>query len=451
MGIFDEIRQKKNVNLSVINLSIVFTVIFIWLVVGMIYAEAKTIKKFDDGSVQGLYTTDNTDKIPNLETYISRKWIIKNSRLSKTYTTGTLGVSLDYPLKAGRELEMIVVGEKETKVLPVEKKDKYNYFVNINGLDWEPGEYLFKARIKDYEIVSNEKMFIISYPLYVTWSFNYEGYDISDKNLASMSELIGAYKFPVTHMFNPRVLIAAEIADARKRYLANWIIERNKKYNEEVGLHMHMNYDLVTTVGLGVRTEPAWGNKENGQNVLTSAYDYYDFTAMLLWAKDKFKEYSLPKPYSYRAASYFIGSDQLLALQDQGFSVDTSGRNKVKIGSQVVPWALNEMTRPYHPSAVDQNSTVPNPKLTLWEFPNNGFDSTNNDEEVLRKAFDMNFSGKPLTTAQTLSYVSRPDWFINNDEKRMKSVLTYIDSNKAEDDSGPVFYFTIQDALKYWD
>lgn len=456
LGYFYYFTRKIKDLKNNMNLILAFLVVFLissTVIVYGLYSE----------KINNTYITDNVvnnekiidiDKEPKLILKQSRVWILKGQGISDDLEKTTIRVSLDQKLISGRFVQIRLEGATRKVVVAAEKTNDYNYKAVFNADDLEPGEYTVTAFMEDRPTnVSNTLNIKVSYPLVVTWTLDYEGYDVSDANLKAISDFSEKFGMPLTHLFNPRIFIASEITKERSDYLVGWVMNRYTQKNDQIGLHLHMHCDMISAIGMKPKTQPNWGGRTNCHDVLTSAYNYNDFTRIIKWAKNQFNAHGLPVPLIYRAGGWFIGETQLKVLQDQGFVIDTSGRSTYVWGvnKQVGPWTLSATTHPYFPSEKEQNSSEPAPQLTIAEIPNNGMDSTNNDAQVLKAIFDENYQNKPLDKFQVLTYMSHPHWFTLYDKKRVDDLLTYIGKNKIIDDNGPVIYLTSQQAYDYWD
>lgn len=382
---------------------------------------------------------------------MQRSWLLRGNAITDEQSKATFAVKTEN-FKLNTNDLIISINGRENKVLSSERVDDNNYYSIVDAQQLLPGKYSISAEVRGTEFISTPKEFFVSYPLYVTWTIDYEGFDVKNQYLDSMVAISEQYGMPITHLFNPRVYIASEISSERRRLLSDWLIDRYENHNDEIGLHLHMHYDLVRSIGLTPLTEPSWGGRVNGHDVLTSAYDYDSFSKMLVWSKARFEEYGLPVPKSYRGGGWFMDIDNLKALADNGFNIDTSGREFYIWGpnKQVGHWDLETTTKPYKPSTQNQNSDVPPPQIDIWQFPNNGLDSTNNSDAVLIKRFTDNYDGRPLKEPQTLTYLSHPHWFDTYDAPKMHALLKHISQYTFVTDSGPIVYVTLQDALKGW-
>ena len=101
---------------------------------------------------------------------------------------------------------------------------------------------------------------------------------------------------------------------------------------------------------------------------------------------------------------------------------------------------MKSTTEPFHPNTTNINSNS-KPNLNIWEFPDNGLDSTNHPESILIQKFNDNYKGKPLETKQLLTYCTHPHW-LNIDYPRLVKLFDYIDPSLAITDNGPVIYTT---------
>ncbi len=318
---------------------------------------------------------------------------------------------------------------------------------------------------------------IISAPIYMTWTIDWEGYDLQEIYMRAMAELSSRYGMPMTHYFNPRIYTNPAITPERARSLTNWVLNR-EKLGDEISLHLHMHFDLVAAAGLTPKTSPSWGGRTEGHDVLTTAYNREELGQILRWAKQKFAENGLPVPPGYRAGGWFMNLENLKALADNGFVYDTSGsdfRDPYGINRQSRDWALEVTSRPYQVSSTNQNTSTP-PLLPLWEYPNNGADSTNRTEQELIRRLHLNLAStksgsstsgsgnssnnstgsnnqtlisnsiaQPMIDAQVLNYLSHPHWF-NIDQPRMQALFEAAENYKYENDKGPLVYVTQIDA-----
>ena len=336
---------------------------------------------------------------------------------------------------------------KETSFKPSRIEDKI-YEVQIPVSELDPGTYSIKTTIKNRNYESDTLTFNVSYPVFVTWTMDWEGYDITEENLKVLDDLAAKYNMPMTSFFNPRIFAASEINASRRARMVDWVISGQEKRGDEIALHLHMHLDMIKAVGLEPKTEPRWGGRENGHDVLTTAYEYDEFKKIVEWSIDQFVVNGLPKPVSYRAGGWFIDEENLRVLSDLGFKIDSSGREAIVYGPNKIenPWFLTSTTKPYKPSLLDQNISI-EPLLNIWEYPNNGMDSTNRDFEVLKQKFDDNYKSIPVDETQVITYLSHPHWFTKFDQIDIDRLFGYIEPMKYENDSGAVVFSTLDNTL----
>jgi len=138
----------------------------------------------------------------------------------------------------------------------------------------------------------------------------------------------------------------------------------------------------------------------------------------------------------------------LRVLDDLGFLIDSSGREAIIYGPNQItnPWNLLSTTKPYQLSRSNQNLNT-GPTLSLWEFPNNGMDSTNNKSDVMIQKFQDNFSGQPLNDFQVVTYLSHPHWFDTYDSGTLKELFDHINPYRYDNDGGPVVFNTLEGSL----
>ncbi len=312
---------------------------------------------------------------------------------------------------------------------------------------------LFLIAIVDGDLWrSNSLHFLVSDPVMVAWTIDWEGYDVKDWTLEAMAAITSRYHIPLTLFFNPRIYIDQKTPSYRRSEITNWVMQRHLEFGDEIAMHMHMQYDMVRAAGIEPLSSPRWGSGIDGYDVATSAYTTEQFTAILKWGLQQFENAGLPKPVGYRAGGWFANMATLQALEATGFTYDASGREPYKFGRKELPghWALEHTAQPYKPSISDQNSSEP-PQMNLWEIPNNGNDSYwfGTDELINRFYMNYNTPGQPVTDPKLITYLSHPDWF-DVDQPKLESLFTEISKFSYEQDLGPVIYVKLSEALDYW-
>jgi uncharacterized membrane protein/predicted deacetylase len=326
------------------------------------------------------------------------------------------------------------------------------YETKIHSDSLDPGEYEIQGKlsIDNKEYTTNVDSFTVSYPMYVAWTMDWEGADVSDKELSNIEEFSDEYSIPITQFFNPVIYISGELNEERIDRLTNWILNR-EKMGDEIGLHLHMKYEIAEASGVEPIKEPHWTDYlDNGHDVPCSEYSYNQFMKILTWAKAEFEKNNLGTSISFRAGGWFANRDTLRALEDSGFLIDSSGRDYYIWGNHHIKghWNLKSTTQPYQPSRSNQNAPTPAPNFNLWEFPNNGANSGFYKSNDLIKRFDENYTEKILYEPKVVTYLSHPHAF-SKDLEILEPVYKYIDQYNIANDSGPVFYTTLKDV--YYD
>ncbi len=376
------------------------------------------------------------------EAQINRKWILKGANLPQEYKILNTTITSN-PVFGLNDRAVLaeVAGTNIKSSLATVKNNSAIVSLDLSNLN--PGKYKVNFKIDTYE--TSQEVFV-SFPLYATWTMDWEGYDVKDEFLKQLDELSNGYKMPITHYFNPRIYINNSISQSRRNFLTNWVKERKASRGDEISMHLHMHYDFIEAAGVEKRIEPSWGGGNDGYDVLTAAYTPEEFRKIVQFGQQKFKENNLSAPVGYRAGGWFINTDNLRVLPELGFKYDSSGRDAYVFGKNRARgfWNLRSTTKPYKMSFSDQNSSRP-PVMNLWQFPNNGADSTNLETIEMIKRLNENFKGEPLTDKQVITFLSHPHWF-NQDYPRMKELFEEIDKYKAENGNGPIVYITLEDA-----
>ena len=351
------------------------------------------------------------------------------------------------------------------KDIALHEGNMYSIDPDISGLG--PAIYKLQAKLisfdKNLEVLTTYKTpFRISYPLYITWSFDWDGWGVSDFGLSEINYVANRYSMPITQLFNPRIFVKDQtsfptdvVTPERAQYLTDWVLHRKAIYGDEIGLHLHMFADMVSEAGVTPRPGTVVGAMYG--DAKTSDFSQTELEKIMTWGIEKFQEHGLPFPITYRTGGWFSSPQVLAAAQNVGLLVDTSGRTGGRINptlnySTELPWNLLPTTTPYLPSKGDINSWT-DPRLTIWEFPDNGADSYWFSAEDLISRFQQNMPGSDgvLTHPQVLTYLTHPHWFTIIDEPKVKTMFDYIGNFKYDSDNGPVIYTTIENAYNDWD
>lgn len=327
------------------------------------------------------------------------------------------------------------------------------YSLKVSGI--KPGVKGLYLVVKSPEGTyrTNTVYFTATAPVYVAWTIDWEGYNVQDWVLLAISNIAARYQMPLTQFFNPRLYIDAQTPEYRRAEITDWLQNRLANSGDELAMHMHMQYDMVRAAGLEPVSSPRWGSGIDGYDVLTSDYSYEEFKQILRWALQVFSDKGLGRPTGYRAGGWFADLDILRAINDSGFEYDSSGRESYVFGAkkQQGHWSLTHTTQPYQPSTTNQNSSEPEPRLRIWEVPNNGNDSYWFGTDELINRFYVNYTkpGEVMDKPKLVTYLSHPDWF-DVDQPKLEALFAEINKYNIANDNGPVVFTTISQALGEW-
>ncbi len=386
------------------------------------------------------------EKHPNYIS-INQHWFLKPDSVTKN---DPLIISLPNDKKNinSAEYEIANTTLKGSLASSINDTNFYEGIVDVSSL--VPGTYRIKATFYDFsgKVYTSQNIgFNVSYPLYVAWTWDWEGYDVNESYLSKMTELSKNHEISLTHFFNPRLYTPGVMSQERINYLTNWVKNRRDNLGEEIDFHLHMFPDYVTACGVTAKDSPRWDYYKDGYDILTTAYNYEEMLALTKCGLNLFEQNGLGMPLAYRAGGWYANLETLRAVQDAGIKVDSSARTAYKFGSRQAEgfWNVDPKTKPYYPSLSDQNFANPSPRLSLLEIPNNGADSYKFSAKQMIDRFDINYQTKYLTEPQQITYLSHPHWFNNAEQQRVDQLFSYIDQYKYQNDSGPVRYVLTRD------
>lgn len=406
--------------------------------------KASEVKEFEE--VKGDAETVNCSVFEPLvqtivdSTSLDRKWYLKDYGNSEILLEISNKEIPDANVKFFTLLYSVNNKQKEMEYSQEEKK----WLGKIDFNDLEVGNHTVTifANIKDCDFDEKKELtFTLSYPVYVTWTLDWEGTDVKQSNLDSIVNISTKYGIPVTHFFNPYIYYS--LSTNRSKAITNWVLAR-KNLGDSIGLHLHMYERYVTAAGVTPK-QTYWGydGYGKGYDTPTQEYTYAEFMKILALAKNDFTKNGLGTPVIYRAGGWFANEQTLRAVEDSGFIADSSGRIAYKIGKNnfTGPWTLTTTTQPYILNRNDQNNTT-NGDSTLWEIPNNGLDSWTFNAKQMIDAFNENYSGGVSKDVKVVTYLSHPQGF-EHDNPILNEVFTDISKSSFNSDSGPVIFITI--------
>jgi uncharacterized membrane protein len=399
-----------------------------------------------------------------VDVILNHKWFLKTPDSSLTRNLN-FQIKLDERFSNNILIFYSVSGDAYESNIKVEFADKNNISIDYPTSDLKPGIYFIKATILDLdnqltEFTSTKRPFYVSYPMYVTWTIDWEGWDVAYYDLAAMASITSEFKIPMTHFFNPRIYTEkqdfyATISKERAEYLTAWMKDRYWNYGEEVGMHLHMFPDMLKELEITPKGQAVSGAMYGDTLVLSYTAD--ELEKILTWGKEKFEENGLPEPISFRAGGWMASLNSMEALERTGFLIDSSGRtagaiNPLYPNGIQVPWNLKETTTPYRISRNDMNRWDGS-LFDLWEFPNNGADSYWFSASDMKNRLDANFSTKEkvMTKPQVVTFLSHPHWYSGIDHPKIKELFTYSNQFLFQNDNGPIVNSTLQNAYTYWE
>lgn len=317
----------------------------------------------------------------------------------------------------------------------------------------EPGAYRVQATVHDGDEVHTSQLtgFYRSYPLYVVWTQDWEGYDVNQAYLDAIESIANQYRLPITHYFNPRIYTTTSISPARAKALTQWV-QRRLKGGDDIALHLHMFTDFVEAAGVTVRTEPNWGDGGSGYGVPLAAYTKEEQMQLISHARDLLILNGFGRTDTFRAGGWYANLDTLAALEALGFRADSSARTTYQFGKNRLPgyWNVRPTTEPYYPSRTDQNRSSGRNDFDVLEIPDNGADSYAYSATDMIARFTANYGNGILGDKQQLTYLSHPHWFDAKEQARVRELLAHIRRYGAADDQGPVIFTTTSKIVDLW-
>ncbi len=393
------------------------------------------------------------------EASTNKRWFLKDYPENPRLT-----FSVKVPVE-NKNVEYIIYKVENTDIQgEMTSADGLTYASDIDTTNLNPGYYTVEAtaiELRDSINVYNTYKipFYVSYPLYLTWTMDWEGWGVGAYESNDIFDISSKYGVPVTHFFNPRIFVKNQysiysVDPASAQYYVN-LVNQRRGQGDAIGLHLHYYADLLEEVGVTKRPEAQIVGSNRDETSL-DAYTQAENEKILQWSIDKFAEHGLPRPTMFRSGGWMTSIALLQALSNKGFVLDSSGRtggvlNPAWTGSTIIPWNLSATTTPFLPSRNNIN-TWTGERLNIWEFPNNGADSYWFPLDELFSRFNQNYptKGDVLSKPQVLTYLSHPHGFPVFDSTKIRGLFDYTGNFIFREDRGPVVYSTLETTYNNW-
>jgi len=263
----------------------------------------------------------------------------------------------------------------------------------------------------------------------------------------------------ITHFVGPYTFTDPEVAAPRRQVLADWLVEQRDVHHDEIGLHIHPWCHFVESAGLTciVDQSTTMAMDPTGYTIKVAAYDRQQFGTLLDHASTLFEQHGLNRPKTFRAGGWTADLNTLNALNDKGFTADTSALNWARIeeweGKELYRWnmenwaPIDDTSQPYFPSTTDVLTSAV-PTMSLLEVPDNGVMIDYVTLPEMTGLFDANWNGEPLAAPSTLMMGFHPSTgFSRFEGERVDLFLDYADARSSTTHAGPVVYITLDELV----
>jgi len=309
---------------------------------------------------------------------------------------------------------------------------------------------LYATLLNNSNTISNVRTTIqVSEPVFVAWTFDWEGWDVPDITLQQIEYYSLRYNLPFTHFVSPRTFIEGVLSPERKEVLVQFLKHRHE-LQDEIAMHLHMHFDYVSLAGIEPIKKHPWGfRSQEGYDIPTQEYSPEQFRTLIQFGLTVMNQVNLPTPQGYRAGGWFLNTRQLQILEEEGFQYDSSAREKPTNGAfRTIGWSVTGELQPYYPDDNDQNS-ISEIHSGIMEIPNNGGNTYEYSVEELieniRELTDLIPREKPTTVV----IVSHPQ-FSDREFNKIPNVLSTFQPQLFEADTGPVVFVTMSEILESW-
>ncbi|MEO8698635.1 MAG: hypothetical protein ABI867_01295 [Kofleriaceae bacterium] len=357
----------------------------------------------------------------------------------------------------GTEFVDVWVAELEPVRMSKQANGTFGTILPIAGLPIGTYDILFAA---DGDSVAFAKVqFNRTAPYYVVVSTDWDFSDPGDRVIANQTLMHELHpELVMTHFVGPYTFTDPEVLPARQQQLVSWLVEQRDLHHDEIGLHIHPYCNFVEHAGVTcvIDQSTVYGMDTTGYTIKVGAYDRTQMGTLLQHAGDLFEQNGLNRPKTFRAGGWTATADTLAALDDKGFTADTSALNWAKIeewegvmNGELYRWnmenwgPIGDTSQPYFPNQTDPLSTAA-PALALLEVPDNGAMIDYVTLPEMNALFDANWDGALLSSPKVLMMGFHPSKTFSIPEyDRVDGFLDYADMHLANRHLGPVVYITL--------
>ncbi len=302
-----------------------------------------------------------------------------------------------------------------------------------------------------------------SAPYYVLVTTDWDFSDPGDMVIAYQDRMHREHPaLRMTHFVGPYTFTDPVVTPSRQAELVAWLVDQRDTFTDEIGLHIHPYCHFVESAGVTCITDQStvFATDATGYTIKVGAYDRATMGTLLAHSVTLFEQHGLGRPRTFRAGGWTATIDTLNALDDTGFTADTSALNWARIEEwegrntgELYRWnmenwgPINDTSQPYFPSTTNP-LTSEAPTMALLEVPDNGAMIDYVTLPEMTGLFDANWNGQPLSAPTMLMMGFHPSKNFSPDEfNRVDGFLDYADLRLANQNLGPVVYITLADIV----
>lgn len=377
-----------------------------------------------------------------------REWYTFEKSLGKNKTT--LQLEVKSPVR-GRYLEIWI----DETLLSLSPSGDSGYLVDLSLDGINPGKHRLMLALADLEQAFFSDSFIISAPLFILVSCDWDTSDNPSAALELQDTLHGRHPgLQMTQFVGPYLFTDPLMSRARQDSTVAWLLRAKAFYGDEIGLHIHARCHFLQSAGVACRSTPSWyfpNGDSTGLSLFLHSFTTEELEKMLRASDSLFTVNGLPIPRSFRAGGWTADLPVIRALARHGFKVDGSAPNPSRLKEETASLALYAwMDTAWHSiSDTSQPFTVIDTASggalsTILEVPDNGALIQYVSVQEMVDIFRKNLGDSILLRPRQVSYVFHAEIFDRGHFESLNAVLDHIDRFLLSRDAGPVVYGTME-------